>query len=243
MARFPASSSCETHTLLDMTTSTLNAHMSISRRWLLGAVALTGILTAAALLAPVLEIPTGRYPFLVAASTGFLVVAWLAGASRNTYGRLILAGLVFCWLGDVTGPYHFALGAGMFLLAHLVFVGAFVAYGLNLQACLRSLVLVLPSGAILWWLLPQVEPSMQPLVVAYTTVITAMLVTAGGTSRLIFAAAVVFYVSDIFVARWRFVDHDSWNAFVCYPLYYTACLMFALSCNASLSGTKTNPAG
>lgn len=216
-----------------MTTSTLDPHLSSSRRWVLGAVLLTGIMIAAALLAPVLELGTGRYPFLVAASTGFLMVAWLAGALRHVYGRLVIAGLVFCWLGDVAGPYNFALGAGMFLLAHLVFVAAFVAYGLNRRACLRSLVLVFPSGAILWWLLPQVDPSMRLLVVIYTTVITAMLVAAGGTSRLIFAAAVVFYVSDIFVARWRFVDQNSWNAFICYPLYYTACLMFAISSNAS----------
>ena len=170
-----------------------------------------------------------RYPLLVSASTGFLLVALLAGASRDAYGRFNLAALGFCWLGDVLGPYNFALGAGMFLLAHLVFVAAFVARGLNWRRCLRSTLLIVPSGAILYWLLPQVEASMWGLVIAYTIVITVMLIAAGGTTRLIFTAAVVFYVSDIFVARWRFVDQDGSNAYICYPLYYTACLLFALS--------------
>lgn len=216
-----------------MTSSTIDIQKSLSPRWLIGAVLLTVLFTVGALLAPTLQLPTGRYPFLVLASTAFLVVAWLAGAWHSRYGQLVFAGLVFCWLGDALGPYDFALGAGMFLLAHMVFVAAFVAHGLKLRKCLIALLAIIPSGVILWWLLPQVEPSMRLLVAAYTTVITVMLVTAGGTTRFIFAAAVVFYVSDIFVARWRFVDHDSANAFICYPLYYTACVMFALSCGVS----------
>lgn len=189
----------------------------------------TAICLAIALFGPGLGFDGARYPFLVLASTGFVLVAFLAGAWRHTYGKFIVAGLGLCWMGDVLGPYDFALGAGMFLLAHLVFVAAFLAHGLDRQKSLKSLLLVLPSAAILFWLLPQVDPSLRTLVVAYNVVITAMVVTAGGTTRLIFAAAIAFYVSDIFVARWRFVDQDASNAFICYPLYYTACLLLAIS--------------
>jgi len=170
-----------------------------------------------------------RYLFLVAASTGFIRVALFAGAGQHTYGKFNIADLGLCWMGDVLGPYSFSIGAGMFLLAHLMFVAAFVAYGLNRRRCLLSLVLIVPSGVILLWLMPQVDPPLRNLVIVYTVVITVMVITAGGTSRLIFASALVFYISDIFVARWRFVDQDPFNAFVCYPHYYTACLLLAHS--------------
>ena len=189
----------------------------------------TAIGLAIALAGPGLGFDGARYPFLVLASCGFVLVALFAGAWRHNYGKFVLAGLGLCWMGDALGPYEFALGAGMFLLAHLLFVAAFVAHGLDRRKCLKSLLLILPSAAVLAWLLPQVDPSLRILVIAYNVVITAMVVTAGGTTRLIFAAAIVFYVSDIFVARWRFVDQDPINAFLCYPLYYTACLLLAVS--------------
>lgn len=202
---------------------------------------LTALSVASALLGPVFEFHDARYEFLVAASTGFVLVALLAGAWRHTYGRLVLAGLGLCWCGDVLGPYNFALGAGMFLLAHLCFIAAFVAHGLDRKKLLPSLALIIPSLAVFLWLNPQVEPDMRPLIIAYTLVITVMVVAGGATNRLIFSAALVFYVSDVFVANWRFVDQDSSNAFYCYPLYYTACLLFAISTAISTATTRDPP--
>ncbi len=83
------------------------------------------------------------------------------------------------------------------------------------------------------WLLPHVARRDLPLVLAYMTVISVMVmasgVTAGTSWPFTFTAAAIFYISDIAVARWHFVDADPVNRFLCYPLYYTACLMLALS--------------
>jgi len=212
-----------------MNTPTLTPASPTRNLPIITVVALTILSVALALLGREFGWEGSRYPFLVLSSTGFLIVALLAGAATHWYGRLNFVGLLFCWLGDVLGPYHFALGAGMFLLGHLFFVASFTAYGLDRRKCLWSMALMIPSGVILMWLLPQVDASMRGLVIAYTVVITIMLITSGGTNRLIFIAAVIFYISDIFVARWKFIDHSAINAFYCYPLYYTACLLLAIS--------------
>ncbi|OQB99469.1 MAG: YhhN-like protein [Candidatus Hydrogenedentes bacterium ADurb.Bin101] len=41
--------------------------------------------------------------------------------------------------------------------------------------------------------------------------------------------ALIFLISDIFVARWKFVDPSAINAFFCYPLYYISCALIALT--------------
>ena len=202
---------------------------SPSRPWIATLVVLTYLAVAGAVLLPYADVKGWTYRFLVTASTGFLALGLLAKPWRTASDRWMLGGLMFCWLGDFFGPSNFALGAGLFLLAHVLFVIAFIMSGLNRRNTLWATLLTLPSLGILAWLLPQVEESMRVLVIAYTLVITVMVITAAGTRRLVFFGAVIFYVSDIFVARWRFVDHDPVNALICYPLYYTACLILAYS--------------
>jgi len=57
------------------------------------------------------------------ASTLFVITALLAGALASSYGRLILLGLLFSWLGDVLlipkRQLFFVAGLGSFLLAHV----------------------------------------------------------------------------------------------------------------------------
>ncbi len=200
-------------------------------------VTLTVTFVCIALAAPFLGISEARYWFLVCGSLGFVTVAGLAGAWKQGYGRWVFAGLLFCLAGDILGPWKFAIGATMFLLAHCCFIAACLVYGVNRQRCLRSLVMLIPSALLAAWLLPKVDEELKWLIVTYTLVITVMVVVAGGTQRTIFQAAIVFYVSDIFLARWRFVNHDAVNAFICYPLYYTACLLFAVAVRNVTPGT------
>jgi len=172
-------------------------------------------------------------PLAMSASTCFVLIAVVGGGLAYRYGRLVLAGLVFCWLGDYLGPGNFMLGLAAFLLAHVAFAGAFLARGLAKERALAALVAVLAgSGGLLVWLLPHVPSPDRLLVVAYAAAIGLMAVFAAGASRgragrVILLAAVLFYVSDIFVARWRFVSPGLANALVCYPLYYSACVLFA----------------
>jgi uncharacterized membrane protein YhhN len=82
------------------------------------------------------------------------------------------------------------------------------------------------------WILSHVERKMRPPVLAYIIVISAMVALAVGTTRgvgdwRIAVAAVLFYVSDLCVAREAFVQKSFTNRLVGLPLYYAAQLVFA----------------
>jgi uncharacterized membrane protein YhhN len=79
-----------------------------------------------------------------------------------------------------------------------------------------------------------VKGGMRGAVLAYVLVISAMVVLAAGAAgasgdAAILAGAVAFYVSDLAVARERFVAHSYTNKIWGLPLYYGAQLVLALS--------------
>jgi len=195
---------------------------------------LTALCVVGALLSRHLHISRYSKAMLISGSTGFMLVALVASKMRpSRYGRFILIALMLCWLGDFLGPYGFTLGLIMFLLAHLSFLAAFWSRGIDAKKFLLVSAVFLPlSAGVFYWLYPFVPKDNQAAVFSYMLVITAMVIFAGGIrirNSLIFSGAVLFYISDIFVARWRFVSSGSINAFFCYPLYYAACILFALS--------------
>lgn len=172
-----------------------------------------------------------------AASTAYLMVALAGPTNRRRYQQWILVALCFCWLGDIIGPKHFLTGVVMFLLAHLAFVGAFVVAGLHRRRLIASLIVATVIGGVVAWLiLPRVPEAQRPFIWAYSAVLTAMLGVAGGTlgagSRgLIPLAAVLFFVSDLCLAQTAFLGGGVVWTFSGYPIYYTACLLFAWSVN------------
>jgi len=76
-------------------------------------------------------------------------------------------------------------------------------------------------------------------VIAYIVIITAMVISAAALMNnpgldpaaraLVFAGALLFYVSDIFVARQRFVTKAFLNRAAGLPLYYAGQFMIAFS--------------
>lgn len=76
-------------------------------------------------------------------------------------------------------------------------------------------------------------------ILAYIIIITAMVVGAGSLWNhstldikgriLVLVGAILFYVSDIFVARHRFVQKEFLNRTIGLPMYYTAQFMIAFS--------------
>ena len=210
---------------------------------------LVAIAVAAALLTMALGIRGYSRPLLVLASTGFVAVALLRGGLRHRFGQLLTGGLLLCWLGDFLGPIDFSLGVVAFLLAHLAFVGAFLLHGLSRRKLLVSLaVCVLVSAAVLLWLLPHVLSRDRLLIVGYTCAITLMLAFAFGTRPgfprgILLPGAAVFYVSDLFVARWAFVGGGAVNAYFCYPLYYAACLLLAHAAGSPALQDVAEPPG
>lgn len=198
------------------------------------AASLTALTLVAMFAREALGIGGSARPWLLAASTGFMLTCLFAGALSTRPGRVILLALVACWLGDYFGSTWFIASVAAFGAAHLLLIGAFATLGLAWRrVAAASAPVVLASAAAPWWLLPHVPADQRPLIGAYMLVISAMVVCAWGVrpdrgSVVLIAAAVLFYVSDIFVARWRFVSPGPENAYLCYPLYYAACLLFAL---------------
>ena len=178
--------------------------------------------------------------FTAAASTGYVAVAVSRGALGGVYGQFILLGLVGCWCGDMLGPRNFMAGLAAFLLAHFGFIGAFCANGIRWKRMLWALpALLLATVPVLTWLLPHVPATDIGPVAAYITVISLMVLFACGAShnavgRHALLGTLLFYVSDIFVARWRYVDTSAANGNICFPVYYTACIVLAMSVTAAL---------
>ncbi len=72
------------------------------------------------------------------ASTAFVVLAVVNGASETGYGRLILAALVFSWAGDMLllslRSNMLLAGIGSFFVAHIIYAAAFTIDDLNPNA-------------------------------------------------------------------------------------------------------------
>lgn len=169
------------------------------------------------------------------AASGFVAAALAAGALHSTYGRWILAALVLSWVGDVlliprASPQIFRAGILSFLLGHAAFVGAFAVRGLDPLTCaLAALITAGLTALALRWLRPHVPVEMRIPVYAYMAVISAMLVCAAGTSGAgwILLGALMFYISDLAVARDRFVAASFSNRAWGLPLYFGAQLVLA----------------
>jgi uncharacterized membrane protein YhhN len=199
--------------------------------------------TAALLVAPLLyaEHRSHRLRGLVkaAASSAFVAAAVAAGALDSPYGRWVAAGLVLSWIGDLAlvsaARRWFLLGLGAFLLAHVAYVSGFAAAGIAWTwATVTAAALVIPAAVVGRWLWPELPAGMAGAVAAYIVVITVMVAAAAGAAGaeaplLVLPAAVAFYVSDLFVARDRFVAPGISNRLWGLPLYYGAQISLALS--------------
>jgi uncharacterized membrane protein YhhN len=172
------------------------------------------------------------------AAAGFVGAAWHNDALATPYGTWILIGLALSWLGDVLlipkeRPRAFLTGLGAFLLAHVAYTIAFAVRGLDPRTVALALPLLLAAGMVaLRWLLPHVKPAMRRPVLAYVAVISAMLASAAGTvgqagRPAILVGALAFYLSDLAVARQRFVARSFANKAWGLPLYFAAQLLLA----------------
>lgn len=174
----------------------------------------------------------------MAASTGFLLLAVQAGALRSRYGVALWAGLFFSWWGDLFLIWKetFLLGLVAFLLGHLCYSVAFVLHGVRWGAVLAAvLLLVLWVLPVIFWLSPHLSGEAAALaapVYAYMAVITGMVALSvgaryrGGVWAMVIGA-VMFYVSDLCVARQAFVEPSYLNRLIGLPLYFGGQLVLA----------------
>ena len=181
---------------------------------------------------------SGRTPFKIAfkflLSSLFILVAILQTAALSPFAVAVMIGLLLCLAGDVClaipGQTAFRIGLAAFLLGHVGYIAAFVMTarpGLTMWA---AAILAVPVSTLVYRrLLPYLNGMRRP-VMGYVVVITLMVIAAGalfgveslslGGRLLILNGALAFYISDLFVARQRFVHQTFYNRLIGLPLYY-----------------------
>ena len=185
----------------------------------------------------------GLVPTKTTLSLLFILAVVIQPHPFPSFYHFLLVGLIFCLGGDVffalPQKRMFLLGLISFLIGHLLYVIAFFsAAEIGQWTWIGTLVAMVISGWVYLWLRPHLGAMNGP-VLLYIIVITVMLSGAWsilGDSSLtltgrvmIFGGAVLFYFSDIFVARDRFLKNSFLNRLVGLPMYYAGQFLLAFS--------------
>ncbi|PZO52036.1 MAG: hypothetical protein DCF16_10365 [Alphaproteobacteria bacterium] len=159
------------------------------------------------------------------------VIALIAGS------RLLAAGLLFGALGDALlawSPETFLYGALAFLIGHLFYMALFLRAGIGVGAALKqpsrvlgALALIAAAFVMTALLVPRDNAMFAPLSI-YTGVLTLMALcsfTLPAARWLVMAGAVLFFISDGFVA-WNMFHTDPdptlayWRSFAGWMVYW-----------------------
>lgn len=177
-----------------------------------------------------------------AASTAFVIGGALAyRAAPSSYGLAIVVGLVLGALGDVAllgkSDRSFLLGLVAFLAGHVAYVIAFAdttSVGDWLHRGAPGFVIA--AILVARWLWPHAGRLRGP-VVAYIAMVTAMAIGAIAAARTLpfprgeYAGygGLAFYLSDLTVAREKFIARGFGNKLIGLPLYYAGQVLIAAS--------------
>jgi uncharacterized membrane protein YhhN len=193
---------------------------------------------AAVLVLLALEAVASRWRLVakMLASSGFIAVALLGGTSESSFGRCIPVGLALSWSGDLLLgiPRAFLGGLAAFLLAHVAYSAGFLVRGTGGEMAVAGLVVIVSAAAAWRWLRPHLDDGMRTPVAAYVVVISVMVIlsvgaaSASGDWRIALGAA-AFFLSDLAVARDRFVSAGIVNRVWGLPLYYAGQVLLALA--------------
>ena len=176
----------------------------------------------------------------MAAASAFIAMALSANALGSLYGQILLGGLALCWLGDALllsegQSKGFLLGIAAFLLGHVAYAVAFGVLGFQPFGVVGGgAVVVALAAPLLRWLVPNVPDDFRLPIVSYVVVISAMVTAsiaaaAAGAPPIVAIGALGFAVSDVFVARQRFIAEGWVNAAIGLPLYFGSQLLLAYS--------------
>jgi len=185
----------------------------------------------------------GMLPTKTVLSLLFIITAISQIHLIQPYTLFIIIGLLFCLGGDVflalPQERMFLWGLISFLVGHVCYVIGFIWIADASKMTLMGVVVTMLLGGVIYiWLKPHLGNMKKP-VIAYIFVISFMFIGAWSvlgmprqpfTARLlIFVGAASFYISDIFVARDRFLKYSFINRLLGLPLYYLAQFMIAFS--------------
>ena len=173
----------------------------------------------------------------------FVLTALLQPHSVPAFFYTLFVGLIFCLIGDVclALPQEKAFKAGLaaFLVGHIFYIFSFSSLiQVNLWISAGFFVLVGLSALIFLWLRPHLKSMLIP-VLLYILVITVMASGAWAVflkspfhvfgRTLLLAGSLFFYVSDVFVARDKFIKEEYTNRLLGLPLYYAGQFFLAFS--------------
>lgn len=193
----------------------------------------------------------GRWIFKPLASAGFILAAvgWPEPSTpTTTAGMVLLAGLTFGALGDVAliGRSTRALAAGIvcFALMHVAYVAFFLTNATRWWTFLPAAIGVFAVAHLVWkWLERHLGPRWQLPVRAYIALVALMGSSAlasippavvasqqdaaGPALALAAIGGGLLAVSDVAVARDRFIEPEFGNKLWGLPLYYVGQLLIA----------------
>ncbi len=173
-----------------------------------------------------------------AASVTFVALGWIRWSAGDTVGGWLLAGLALCALGDVLllGKRTFDPGLLAFLLGHVLYILGFgAALPIGSWPPAAALPLVVAAIAAIRWLWPHLgrrRPTVSCLHRGHLDHGLGWIlgvVAAGAAVDCDAFGALLFYLSDLAVARHRFVRPAFVNRAVGLPLYYAGQLLIALT--------------
>ena len=195
----------------------------------------------------------GQFPLKAVAKTSasvaFVLHAYYRGSMLYLHSQYILAGLVFGAVGDLLllsrSKPTFMLGIFAFFVNDVFFVMSFWQIGFSRDSFLVWLPVTATGGFTVWiWLRNRVG-SLRIPVIAYIFVIT-LAVTASLAAAwekqsparwCLVTAMLVFFVSDLLVARDRFVKRSHVLAALNAPLYFGSQLLFGgCGCSTYING-------
>jgi uncharacterized membrane protein YhhN len=167
-------------------------------------------------------------------ASSIVILGLIALVARS---RLLAAGLLFGALGDALlawSPDTFLFGAAAFLIGHLFYIALFMRSGIGLSATLikpprliGAIALISAAFVMTSLLVPADNAMFAPLSI-YTGVLTFMALTSftlPAKRWLVMAGAVLFFISDGFVA-WNMFHHDPdptlafWRSFAGWMIYW-----------------------
>ncbi len=211
----------------------------MSAGWGAASLALCGAALLALLFAESRASALGKWLSKPLASLGFLGVAFARARAGDPVPDALMVGLVLCALGDVLlipkDKRAFMAGIGAFMAGHIAYTATFLQRGAREGVlAAASVALAVVAVTFMAWLLPKLAvsaPNMTVPVALYILVISGMVGAAASTwaerrADGLLAGALLFFVSDLFVARNRFVAPGFRNRLIGLPLYYAGqCLL------------------
>lgn len=182
------------------------------------------------------------------AATAYIASAWSMDAVGTEYGRVLLVGMAFCWMGDLLLVSYnnrsvFLLGLASFLLGHIAYIGAFAVRSVSFPVVLGAgLFMAFFALTVLRWLKPHLDNRMRLPVWLYVIAISTMMAMAVGSfaidgNWLIPLGALMFLLSDLAVARDRFIAPGFINRALGLPVYFCAQMVLAASVGYIIGGS------